>query len=179
MDDNGSNAKLKSLCNVAKSAWMLKYRMEKFSPHHINSILVEAWDDFNISSGNIIMDSFKKYIYIPPPHTYQLNNQHPGICYLHPSIFWRQGWSNKQYIAPYSCVYWVTDYQDWWYYGCTPRKGYSTIIEEDYYISCRVWRCEKNNSHTYSRHEEKLHGDTKSKEGKIGKWWNLHEEPWL
>ena len=60
MDDNGSNAKLKSLCNVAKSAWMLKYRMEKFSPHHINSILVKAWDDFNISSGNIIMDSFLK-----------------------------------------------------------------------------------------------------------------------
>ena len=24
-----------------------------------------------------------------------------------------------------------------------------------------------------------MHDDDKSKEGDIGKWWNLHEEPWF
>ena len=44
---NGPNAKLKSLYNVAKSAWMLKYGTKKFSPHHTNSVLVEAWNAFD------------------------------------------------------------------------------------------------------------------------------------
>ena len=59
-NDNGPNYKLKSLYNVAKSPWMLKYGTTMSSPHHMNSILVEAWDAFNISAGNIIMDIFEK-----------------------------------------------------------------------------------------------------------------------
>ena len=42
-NDNVSNAKLKSIYNVGKSVWMLEYGMTKFSPHHMNSVLVEAW----------------------------------------------------------------------------------------------------------------------------------------
>ena len=57
---NGPNSKLNSLYNVAKSAWMRKYGKTKFSPHHMNSALVEAWVDFNISDGNIFRDSFTK-----------------------------------------------------------------------------------------------------------------------
>ena len=41
-NDNGPNAKLNSLYNVVKSAWILKYGTNKFSPHHMNSVLVES-----------------------------------------------------------------------------------------------------------------------------------------
>ena len=51
---------LKSLYNVAKSVWMLKYGTTKFLPHRMNSVLVEAWDDFKMSAGNIIRDRFAK-----------------------------------------------------------------------------------------------------------------------
>ena len=47
-NDNSPNARLKSLYNVAKSAWMLKYGTTKFSPHHMNSVLVEEWDLFKM-----------------------------------------------------------------------------------------------------------------------------------
>ena len=59
-NDNGPNYKLKSLYNVAKSVCMMKYGTKKFSPHHMNSVLVESWDPFRISSGKIIRDSFSK-----------------------------------------------------------------------------------------------------------------------
>ena len=39
-NDNGPNAKVKSLYNVAKSAWMLKYGTKFFLHHHMNSVLV-------------------------------------------------------------------------------------------------------------------------------------------
>ena len=57
---NGPNYKLKSLYNVVKSVWMLKYRTTKFLPHHMNYVFVEAWDAFKMSSGNIIRDRFLK-----------------------------------------------------------------------------------------------------------------------
>ena len=59
-NDNGTNAKLKSLYNLAKIVCMLKYGMTKFSPHHMNSVLVEAWDAFKMSYSNIIRDIFTK-----------------------------------------------------------------------------------------------------------------------
>ena len=39
-NDNGSNAKLKSLYNEVKAAWMLKYGTEFSLPQHMNSVLV-------------------------------------------------------------------------------------------------------------------------------------------
>ena len=39
---------------------MLKYGTKKFSPHHMNSVLVEAWDAFKISTSNTIRESFEK-----------------------------------------------------------------------------------------------------------------------
>ena len=44
---------------------MMKYEMTKFSPHHMNYVLVEAWDFFNMSAGNIIRDRFAKNFYLP------------------------------------------------------------------------------------------------------------------
>ena len=57
---NVPNYKLKSLCNVAKDAWMLKYGTTKFSPHYMNSVLVEAWDAFKVSARNITREIFLK-----------------------------------------------------------------------------------------------------------------------
>ena len=59
-NDNVPNTKLKSIYNVKKSAWMLKYGTTKFSPHHMKSVLVEAWYAFKMSAGNIIRDIFEK-----------------------------------------------------------------------------------------------------------------------
>ena len=64
--DNCANSKLKSLYNVANIAWMLKYGTTNALPHNIKSVLVEAWDDFKMSAGNIIRGRFSKKS-TPPP----------------------------------------------------------------------------------------------------------------
>ena len=63
--DNGPNAKLNYIYNVAKSVWMLKYGEKKFSPHHMKSVLVEPWDSLNMSAGNVIRDRFEKKKLLP------------------------------------------------------------------------------------------------------------------
>ena len=47
-NDNVPNAKLKFLYNMANSAWLLKYGTTKFPTHHMNYVLVEAWDYFKM-----------------------------------------------------------------------------------------------------------------------------------
>ena len=64
-NDNGPNAKLKSLYNVENSVWIMKYGTTKFSLHHMNSVLVEAWFAFMMSSVNIIRDILAKQSYFP------------------------------------------------------------------------------------------------------------------
>ena len=73
---NDPIVKLKSLYNVVKSVWMLKYGTKTFSPHHMNSVLVESWDAFKMSAGNIIRDSFAK-TKLPPlrPNNLTTNTQ--------------------------------------------------------------------------------------------------------
>ena len=39
---------------------MLNHGMKKLLPLHMNSILVEAWDKFKVSIGNIVRDVFVK-----------------------------------------------------------------------------------------------------------------------
>ena len=39
-NDNRTNSKLKSLYNILKAKWMLKYGTTRFQPHHMNYILV-------------------------------------------------------------------------------------------------------------------------------------------
>ena len=59
-NDNGPNSKLKALYNILKAKWMLKYGTTRFKSHHMNSVLVETWEYFKVSYGNIIRDSFAK-----------------------------------------------------------------------------------------------------------------------
>ena len=40
-NDNGLNAKMKSLYNYLKAVWMMKYGTKKFLPHPVKSVLVE------------------------------------------------------------------------------------------------------------------------------------------
>ena len=49
---------------------MLKYGTTRFQSHQMNSVLVEAWDTFKVSSGNIIVYSFTKTHLLPlsPPN---------------------------------------------------------------------------------------------------------------
>ena len=49
---------------------MMKYGTTRFQPHHMNYVLVETWEAFKISSGNIIRDSFSKTHLLPlsPPN---------------------------------------------------------------------------------------------------------------
>ena len=75
-NDNGQNVKLKSIYNEAKSEWMLKYRTANFSPHHMNTILVESWDAFRVSSGKVKMYNFAKTKLSPlSPTKLTTNNQ--------------------------------------------------------------------------------------------------------
>ena len=49
---------------------MLNYSIMRFQPQHMKSVLVEAWDAFKVSYGNIIVDSFAKTHLLPlsPPN---------------------------------------------------------------------------------------------------------------
>ena len=69
-NDNGPNSKLKALYNISKDKWMMKYDIMRFQPRHMNSVLVETWESFTVSSGNIIRDSFAKTHLLPlsPPN---------------------------------------------------------------------------------------------------------------
>ena len=61
---------------MAKIKWLLKYGMKFFSPCHMNSVLVEAWDAFNMSACNIIKESFEKTMLLPlSPPDLTTNNQ--------------------------------------------------------------------------------------------------------
>ena len=54
---------------------MLNHGMKKLLPLHMNSILVEAWDKFKVSIGNIVRDVFVKKS--TPPQSSRLNHQQP------------------------------------------------------------------------------------------------------
>ena len=64
-NDNGPNSTLKALYNIYKAKWMLNYGTTSFQPHHMTSVLVEAWDAFKVSYGNIIVESFTNN-HLPP-----------------------------------------------------------------------------------------------------------------
>ena len=66
-NDNGTNVKLKYLYNELKAACIMKCGTEKYLNHHMNYILEESWNTFNVSAGNIISDRFVKTKLPPPP----------------------------------------------------------------------------------------------------------------
>ena len=59
-NDNGPDTKMMSLYNQEKSEWMLKYWTTIMLPHHMNSILVGAWDALKMSYGKVIRYRFSK-----------------------------------------------------------------------------------------------------------------------
>ena len=69
-NDNGPDSKLKALYNISRAKWILKYGNTRFQPHHMNSVLVEMWEAFKLSSGNITRYRFYKNRLLPlsPPN---------------------------------------------------------------------------------------------------------------
>ena len=69
-NENGPKSKLKALYNILKAKWMPKYGTMRFKPHHMKSVLVETWDAFTVSYGNIIREIFSKTHLLPlsPPN---------------------------------------------------------------------------------------------------------------
>ena len=64
-NDNRHNSKLKVLYKMSKAKCMLKYGNTRFQPHHMNYVLVETYENFTVSSGNIIRDRFSKTHLLP------------------------------------------------------------------------------------------------------------------
>ena len=52
--DNGPNMKLNNMYGNTRMEWMLYHGNLKFSPPHMNSVLVETWEDFKPSSTKIV-----------------------------------------------------------------------------------------------------------------------------
>ena len=101
-NDNGPNSTLEALFNNSKAKWMLKYGTTRFQPHHMNSVLVEVWDSFKVSYGNIIVDSFAKTHLLPliPPN--MIKNTEAVVASVQTSskgINWKQ----KTQLHLFSC----------------------------------------------------------------------------
>ena len=64
-NDNGPNTKLENMYGNARMNWMRHHGTLKFTPSHMNSILVATWEAFKISSVTITQNDFKK-TRIPP-----------------------------------------------------------------------------------------------------------------
>ena len=82
---------------------MLKYGTTNVSPHHMNSVLVISWDNFKVSAGNIIKDSFGK-TKLPPfrPPNLTTNTQICDASTQLPSGFKFEEINNilRQTVAP-------------------------------------------------------------------------------
>ena len=61
---NGPNTKLNNLYGDARMNLMRHHGTLKFTPAHMNSILVETWEAFKLSSAKITQKAFKEN---PPP----------------------------------------------------------------------------------------------------------------
>ena len=64
---------------------MLKDGTERFQPHHMNSVLVETWEDFKVSSGNIIRGSFTKTRLPPLSPTKTIKNAQSCVDFIQKS----------------------------------------------------------------------------------------------
>ena len=89
---------------------MLKYGTKKFSSHHMNYVLVEAWYAFKMSAVNIIREIFAKKKLLPLSPPYLTTNTQAYAASIQVSSGAKT--EEKKYIMPYSCAYQVTGYQD-------------------------------------------------------------------
>ena len=63
---NGPNLKLNIYYGIAKVKWQRQHGTMKFTPAHMNSVLVEMWHYFQKQSASFIIDSLKNEA--PAPH---------------------------------------------------------------------------------------------------------------
>ena len=84
-NDNGPNSKLKALYNILKAKWMLKYGTTRFQHHHMNSVLVKAWEAFKVSSDNIIVDIFAKTHLLPLSPPNMIKNTQACVAFVQTS----------------------------------------------------------------------------------------------
>ena len=59
-NDNGPNAALKGCYNEVKDEWDEKFGTMKYTPPHLNFVLVEAWRRFSHKAAPIVVRAFKK-----------------------------------------------------------------------------------------------------------------------
>ena len=64
-NDNGPKIKLKNVYGNARMNWMRHHGTLKFTPTHMNSVLVETWEYFKPSFATITQEYFKK-THLPP-----------------------------------------------------------------------------------------------------------------
>ena len=83
--NGGPNEKLKARYNNSNKYSMMKHGRRKFTPPHMNAILLKAWDAFNLSSVNLVRDIFK-IKKTTSPHYPQNFYPHQFMCCLHPSL---------------------------------------------------------------------------------------------
>ena len=67
--DNSPNLKLKHFYGNARTNFIRKHGNLKFTPDHMNDILVENWEYFKLPSAIITQEAFKKTHLLPlyPP----------------------------------------------------------------------------------------------------------------
>ena len=58
----------------------MKYGTTRFQTHYMNSVLVETWEAFTVSSGNIIRDTFTKNNLLPPRPLNIIKNTHACVA---------------------------------------------------------------------------------------------------
>ena len=59
-NDNGPNRMLKRYYSIARVKWQRQNGTMKFTPAHMNSVLVEMWHLFQEQSARVIINVFKK-----------------------------------------------------------------------------------------------------------------------
>ena len=68
-NDNGFNARCKSIYNEEKSKWDQKLLTTRYTPSMMNQVLVATWKRLKVDSGHVIINSYEKTNLVPlkPP----------------------------------------------------------------------------------------------------------------
>ena len=74
LNKNRTNSKLKVLYKISMAKWMLNHGTTRFKTHYMNSALVETWEAFMVSAGNIIRDNLAKTCLLPISPTNMIKN---------------------------------------------------------------------------------------------------------
>ena len=82
---NGTTFKLNNLYCNARINWERKHRTLKVTPSHINSIFVETWGDFKLTSPTISQESFNNTSLIPLSLSDKGTDHHACLAYNHTS----------------------------------------------------------------------------------------------